>query len=368
MVKKIVPELEARGHSVEVWTTNADGKDVLPVETGQPIRWQEMTVTFHTLGRPKAYLVSWDMVRTLRRRVAEFDVVHIHSLYRFHTLVAARIAKSRGVPYIIQAHGALDPWNRRRRRLAKHAYHALLEDAHLNRAAAIVCTSAQEEDGIRDLGYKGRIEIVPLGVDPPEAHVSEATSNPALAMVQPDHRLISFVGRISSVKGIDLLVDSFVAVAKAFPRAHLVVAGPDQDGTLEELGRSVASLGLAERVSFPGPITSTTRDWLLQRSSVFVLPSAGESFGLAVAEAMAAGCPVVVTPRVAIQDMVARAGAGIVAERSAPALAQAISSLLADPARAAAMGRAGSDAVRAALSWEALVREMESVYRTVVTK
>ena len=366
VINRVVPLLERRGHYVEVWTTNADGMGVLPVATGRPIRWQGMTVTFHSLSHPKAYLVSWDMVRTIRQRIAEFDVVHIHSLYRFHTLVTSRIAKNRGVPYVIQAHGALDPWNRGRRRRAKSAYHALIEDAHLNGAAAIVCTSAQEEEGMRKLGYKGRIRVVPLGVDVPDAPKSETPDDQFLTLMQPDRKLITFVGRISPVKGVDLLVESFGAVSRAFPQAHLVVAGPDQDGNLSGVRRSVASKGLSERVSFLGPVTSTTRDLLLQRSSVFVLPSAGESFGLAVSEAMAAGCPVVVTPRVAIQDIVTRAGAGVVAERSVLGIAEAINVILSDPKAAAAMGRAGRRAMREGFSWDAVAGEMESLYRSLV--
>ena len=105
---------------------------------------------------------------------------------------------------------------------------------------------------------------------------------------------------------------------------------------------------------------------LLQRSDVFVLASADESFGIAVAEAMAVGCPVVVSPDVAIEDVVRASGAGLVVERDPSAIADAIATILSEPARAAAMGEAGRRAVDERFSWPIVAAQMEAMYEAVV--
>ena len=104
--------------------------------------------------------------------------------------------------------------------------------------------------------------------------------------------LVGFLGRNHRVKGLDLLVDAVAQVAGA----HLVVAGPDEDGTRARLMQRVATLGIADRVHWPGLLDATAKGAMLAAIDLFVLPSHSENFGLAAVEAMAAGVAVVVTP------------------------------------------------------------------------
>ena len=75
---------------------------------------------------------------------------------------------SRGVPYIIQAHGSLDPWHRNQKRQAKDVYHALIEDSIIRGASGMLCTSRREELSIRDLGYTVPTWVIPIGVNADE--------------------------------------------------------------------------------------------------------------------------------------------------------------------------------------------------------
>ena len=146
---------------------------------------------------------------------------------------------------------------------------------------------------------------------------------------------------------------------------------PGHRGTCNEgIGRGLMPMiagggPLADRVVFLGTVRGS-RTGLLQRSDVFVLPSADESFGIAVAEAMAVGCPVVVSPEVAIEDVVRTSGAGLVVEREPPAIANAIATILSEPTRAAAMGEAGRRAVDDRFSWPVVAAETEAMYEAVV--
>ncbi len=367
----VVPDLcvalARRGHDIEIVTTNVDGDDRLSVDLGRPVVWAGAKTTFHGLSVPAWYLTSWSMLADLRRRVADFDIVHINTLYRFHGVAAAAIARHRGVPYVIQPHGSLDPWQRNRRRRRKDVYHALIEDPIIRGASAVLCNSEREARSIRDLGYTVPIWVIPNGID------ADALRAPAHADAFPssradrDSRVVTFLGRISAEKGVSLLVEAFMKTATSFPTAHLIIAGPDDEGMGRSLTALVASAGLSDRVSFVGLVAGPTKHALLQRSDVVALPSARESFGVAVAEAMAVGCPVVVSPDVAIEDVVRASGAGIVVERDPSAIANAIATILGDPTSAAAMGEAGRRAVDERFSWPIIAAQTEAMYDAVVS-
>jgi glycosyltransferase involved in cell wall biosynthesis/SAM-dependent methyltransferase/uncharacterized protein YbaR (Trm112 family) len=366
----VVPELSAKlaehGHNVEIVTTNVDGSDRLPVESGRSIAWAGATATFHPISAPRRYLTSRPMLADLWRRVSAFDVVHIHYLYRFHTVAAAAAARRAKVPYVIQAHGALDPWHRARRRRAKDVYHFLVEDRVIRGASAILCTSRQESDSIQNLGYTTPTFIIPLGIDADALREPGSVEFLAEAGINADALVVTFLGRISAKKGVDLLVESFVHTASAFPDAHLIIAGPDDEGIGRGLTPLIAKAGLTGRVSFIGVVAGPQKRALLQRSAVFVLPSADESFGLAVVEAMAVGCPVVVSPQVAIEDEVRASGAGIVVERIPADIARAVARVLENSAVARVMGEAGRRVVDEKFAWPTVVGQFETMYEAVI--
>ena len=365
-VPQLAVQVAKRGNEVEIVTTNADVAGVLDVPVGRAVDWAGASTTFHPLSAPRRYVTSWSMLAHLRGRIPAVDVVHIHGLYRFQSIAAAAVARRWHVPYVVQPHGSLDPWHRGHKRHAKDIYHLLVEDPIMRGASAIVCTSAREERSIRDLGYRAPTWVIPGAIDadalrePAEANLLEHTR------LQSDGRVVTFLGRISAKKGVPLLVESFVYTAAAFPDAHLVIAGPDDEGIGQSLTPLIAKAGLADRVSFIGLVAGPEKRALLQRSDVFVLPSADESFGSAVAEAMAVGCPVVVSPQVAIEDVVRESGAGLVAQRNATDIARAVHAILADPAAALAMAEAGRRVVDARFAWPSVAGEFEAMYEAVI--
>lgn len=355
--------LSRAGHHVEIVTTNVDGTGTLDVPIGSAIDWDGTAATFHAVSAPRWYLTSWSMLADLDRRVNQFDVVHIHCLYRFHGVAAAIAARRHSVPYVIQPRGTLDAWHRRQRRRAKTVYHALVEDRVINGASAMICTSRREATAVRELGYRLPIWIVPNGVDV-ESLRARAGASDFDDVFPPHGQVVTFLGRLSAKKGIPVLVDAFRAIAGEFPDVQLVIAGPDDEG----LGRSIrARVGpsMADRVKLIGVVGGAAKRGLLQRSSVFVLPSADESFGNAAVEAMAVGCPVIVSPEVAISDVVREEAAGIVAERDAADIAAALRLILKDRNGAAAMGDAGRRAVESRYQWTSVAETMTSMYEAV---
>ena len=365
---KAAAALSSLGHDVEIVATDADGPGVVDAPTGRRVEWAGAAVTFHSRSWPRRFLVSWPLLHDVWQRSSDFDVVHIHSLYRFHTIAAVLAVRHAGVPYVIQPHGALDPWHRRRRRRAKDIYHALVEDSNLRGAAGIICTTEHEARSVRDLGYSRPTWVIPIGIDAEDLRrPASGETFLAQAGVEPGTRVVTFLGRITEKKGLPLLVEAFRDTASRFPSARLLVAGPDDEGIGRRLGGRIEELGLGGLISFLGMVGGDEKRALLQRSDVFVLPSADESFGMAVAEAMAVGCPVVVSPDVAIEDVVRVSGAGLTAQRNASAIADAIATIVGEPARAAAMGEAGRRAVDERFTWPIVAAQTEAIYEAVLS-
>lgn len=355
--------LAQRGHEVELFATHGGRSDDAEVPYGIPVESDGYSVTYFPLQWPRSYGTSWPMARTLRRRLPEFDVVHIHSIYCFHTMASATLCRRLGVPYAINAHGALNPYNWERKRWKKGPYEWGLERRNLNGASSIFFTSSHEQTGAERLRLRPPWRIVPHAVALP-------SSWPVIKREerQTDHGpLIVFIGRVAKVKRLDLLIDAFKIVAKMDGNVRLLIVGPEPGALGVELRSRLEDLGLADRATFAGPIYGDSKWRILARASLFVMPSDDESFGIAVVEAMASGIPVVVSDAVPLGGAISRAGAGLVTERTPPAIASAVLGLLGDPARAMAMGERAAALAATEYSWERVAPLMEEEFEAAVS-
>jgi glycosyltransferase involved in cell wall biosynthesis len=126
-----------------------------------------------------------------------------------------------------------------------------------------------------------------------------------------DKRYLLFLGRIHHKKGCDLLIDAFAKVAASDPDLYLVMAGPDQQLWSAKLKETAASAGIGSRVFWPGMVTGDAKWGAFFGSEAFILPSHQENFGIAVAEALACGKPVLLADKVNIAEEIADDGAGL---------------------------------------------------------
>jgi glycosyltransferase involved in cell wall biosynthesis len=353
--------LARRGHEVTVMTTKAR-RAAAPIPGIPGVRLRYFERRF-----PARFGTAPALARALRASISDFDVVHIHSIYLFQTLVGAWVCRRHGVPYAIRPHGTLHAQQRQTRRLVKAAYGRLIEQRNLDGAAAMHYTSPVELRHAEEAGAPARGHVIPHGVDPLDGEENRGAffgRHPELA----GRRAITYLGRLAARKRPDLLVEAFAAIAPEFPDAHLVIAGPDDELTASELRARAESLGIGARVCLPGLVTGPAKSDLLQGSYAFVLPTDWENFAVSVSEAMAAGLPVIVTPGVDIHEQVSEAEAGLVVEGTCEELAAALRALLQDPAAAAKMGRRGQVRARSAFTWERVGEQLESMYRQMMTR
>ena len=348
-----------QGHDVHVYTTSMDGPQDLDVALGTPVKVDGVSVWYFRVPRFRRLHVAPDMARQLRRDVGGFQVLHLHSVFLWPTWKAARAAERAGVPYIVAPRGMfVRNLIRTRSRWIKRAWIALIERRTLARAAALHVTAEIEAEELRALGLAcASVVVIPNGVAFPDGEPAPAGG--AFESLPP--RYVLFLSRISWKKGLDRLLQAWVRV----PDLTLVIVGNDEEGYRPKLEAAARRLGIAHRVLFPGPASDAQKWSLYRHAELFVLPSYSENFGNVVAEAMAMGCPVVVSPEVGAAGLVTEAGAGLVVSNEPDQLAEAVRGLLADRELRGRMGQRGREYARRMLSWDGIAARTEMLYRTV---
>jgi glycosyltransferase involved in cell wall biosynthesis len=350
-----------RGHDVHVYTTNVDGDSELDVPTDRPVELDGVKVHYFPVWKPLRRLYgSPALARRLRATIGEFDVAHIHAVFLLPLRDAARAAASAGVPYVVTPRGMLiRVLIQRKSRWVKTAWINLFERKTLANAAAVHVTAEVEGTEFKALGLPARrIECIPNGVEWPGRH-APLEEGPFASL--PEHYAL-FLSRINWKKGLDRLITAWQWV----PDVPLVIAGNDEESYRPQLEKLVQSLGLGSRVLFVGPASDTDKWSLYARARLFVLPSYSENFGNVVAEAMAMGCPSLVTAEVGIAPLLSATGAGKVVSGDPEILAAQIRELLADPTALQEMGRRGAEVARTELSWSGIAARTEQLYWDVL--
>lgn len=355
----MVEALAERGHDVDLLTTDVNGDGRLHVPLGVEQSLGRARVTFFPVQHPRDYATSLPLAHRLCRAVPSADVVHIHSLFLFHGAVAGHLCRQRRVPYVIRPHGALTRYQRSHHRVRKAIYTTLFERRNLREARGIHYTTAREAREAREAGVLAPAYVIPHGVEVP-ARLARRPPSGHLA----GKRLVTFLGRITQKKRVDVAISAFAEVARVVPDAHLIVAGSDEGlgPGLRDLSRH---LGVAERVTFTGQLGPREKADLLASSSVFILPSEDENFALALVEALAAGVPAVVAPGVHLHEEIEARGAGFSAIDVA-ATAAALSRILGSEDCAAAMSENAVAFARDRFSWPVVAKQLERMYTHVI--
>jgi glycosyltransferase involved in cell wall biosynthesis/SAM-dependent methyltransferase len=358
------------GHDVTVYTTDADGAGRLKVPLDRPVLADGFRIRyFSAWPHPREFKLSPGLSAALERTAGDFDVVHVYSYYGHWVWAAARACRARGTPYLLHPHGSLDPFLLRRRSLRKRAYARFIGRACWTDASGILFNSAEELRLATGANTAGpRRFVVPCGVDDEWFRPPEPAAERHIAQ-QLEHLgnspLVVYFGRIDFKKGLDLLAAAFGIVARNNRKARLVLAGPESPGYGVRVQAWLQDAGVLERTAFLGPLAGADRITLLRRARAVVLLSYSENFGQVVAEAMAAGTPVVISDRVNIWPEIERAGAGIVVPCESGAAARAIETLLADTAEAREMGARGRQWVETNWTWPKVAGEILEVYTAI---
>lgn len=353
-VRAIARGLARRGIEVTVVATNAAGAKSLDVPLDTPVIDDGVVFRFFARSVPGSWKFSWPMTRWLWANAASYDVVHVHALFSYATIPGCRAAAHVPVPYVLRPLGTLSDWSLGRRRWKKRPYYALLERSHLEMASAIHVTSETEAEDVARLGYGERVRVIPLGVDVAERRPRKTPSGANLRLL--------FLSRLHEKKNLPLLLRAVAHALDAPRRIELTIAGSGEPGYREQLVELARQLGLGDRVTFVGHVEGSAKERAFAEADCFILPSAHENFGLAVAEALAAGLPAIISPGVALSSDVDAAGAGLITDATESALASAIAWTAEHPAALVEMGDRAWQLAHRSLSWETTCARLASLY------
>jgi glycosyltransferase involved in cell wall biosynthesis len=300
----------ADGHTVEVVTLDAPG---------QP--WMEsFPLPLYPMGPGRLHygytprLVPW-----LRANHRNYDVVIVNGIWQYSSFGVWRALHESRTPYCVYTHGMLDPWFKKQypiKHLKKWLYWPWGEYRVLRDALAVFFTCEEERRLARRSFWLYRCDelVLTYGTAAPTGDAAQQRTqffekHPDLA----GRRLILYLSRIHEKKGCDLLITAFANLAKdGGGDLHLVMAGPDDGEYASHLKRIAEQMGVESRITWTGMLTGEMKWGAFRAADIFILPSHQENFGIAVAEALACGLPVLISNKVNIWREIFADGAGLV--------------------------------------------------------
>lgn len=304
--------------------------------------------------------LSWPLSRWLRENVRNYDVVHLHALFSPMTTIAAFWARRSKIPYVIRPLGTLSPYTfSSGRRFLKRVYFKTIEKHTIQGAAATHFTSVLEMNKAREFYQAPNPVVIP---NPIETRNGEKVPRNKDRSV----KRILFLSRLDPKKGLDLLIP---ALKRAAPLdgIRLVIAGTGEESFVTGLRKRIHSEGLQNCVEWAGFASGEKKEELLRQASFFVLPSYDENFGVSVAEAMAAGLPVLVSDQVGIWPDIQEYGAGLVVRCDVHSVREGLERMIRGPSLWAEMGRRGKQLVAERYSPEKVRRDLTALYSQILS-
>jgi glycosyltransferase involved in cell wall biosynthesis len=356
-VRAITPVLHALGHETTIVTCDAPGIAGVTVPDAEVI----------PLGPAKGSYRHCPALRPwLRANLTRFDAVLVHGLWQSPGRAVHIEARECRIPYFVYPHGMLDPWFRRAypaKHFKKWLYWQLVERHVLRDAAAVIFTCDEERRLARQSfsPYRCQERVVNYGTTgAPDGN--PATQIEAWKKFCPtlgDRPFLLFLGRIHPKKGVDLLLHAYQKLVAGVNRPPaLVIAGPAENPELVQHLQSVAkTLPTDAPVLWPGLLQGDEKWGALRSAEVFVLPSHQENFGLAVAESLAVGTPVLLSQQVNIWREIVEDRAGL----AAPDTAEGTTTLLTEwqklsPVERSAMRERAADCYSRRFNIDAVAR------------
>jgi glycosyltransferase involved in cell wall biosynthesis len=287
--------------------------------------------------------------RRIGKRIGRYDLVHIHAIFSHTSISAARAARSAKRPYVLRPLGSLSPFALRQSPMRKKLFLALGVRDLIRDAAAIHCTSTSEERDVCRAFDVRQTFALPNGVEDSLFDIRPAPRRP----------LVLFLGRLDRKKNVPILIEAF---ARAGSDGWRLVIGGEGESSYENSLRNLASRSGAA-IEFAGWVHGEEKRELLRSASLFVLPSSDENFGIAVAEAMAAGVPVIISPQVSLAEVVVRTDSGWVVPAEPEPLASVLRTSMANADSIESKGENARRTAEQNFRWPRIGKELIHIYQ-----
>ena len=285
------------------------------------------------------------------------DIVHVNCCWTPDCAMIQRLAQKRGYKVVLTPHGMLEPWIIKRHYWTRKVPALwLYQKAAVQRADCVQATAESERDNLLKLGYNSNIKVVRLGIDADGIEMKNSWKKT---------RQILFLSRVHVKKGINFLVEAADVLRNELQGYKILVAGEGDADYVEAMNRMICDRGLQDIVQLIGGVYGEEKWRLFQTSDFFVLPTHSENFGLAIAESLASGTPVITTVGTPWSDLnSSEAGAWI--EIGTEPLVETLRRFLSlTEDELETMGRNGRKLIETKYSAHVMAEQMMEVYKSV---
>ncbi|MFN6569646.1 glycosyltransferase family 1 protein [Dendronalium sp. ChiSLP03b] len=373
-VRQVGEALAKQGWKVDMFTRRANAEQATVVEHGDNCRTIRLTAgPTEFVPRDNIFGYAPEFVQQFLKFQKQSGIQYqlVHTNYWISSWVGMELKKIQGTKQVHTYHslGAVKYKSISTIPLISKTRLAV-EKAVLETAERIVATSPQEKEHMRSLvSSKGNIDIIPCGTDIERFGSVDRQEARQQLGIDPETKLIFYVGRFDQRKGIETLVR---AVSQSQLRGKtplkLIIGGGSRPGQSDGLERDriesiVNELGMSSFTSFPGNLNHEILPTYYAAADVCVVPSHYEPFGLVAIEAMASGTPVVASDVGGLQFTVVPGETGLLAPaKDEVAFAQAIDQILSNPTWRDRLGEAARHRVRTKFSWDGVASQLSELY------
>lgn len=367
-VHNLAKAMVEKGVDVSVWTTNLGLKDRYDIPLCEEVLIDGVKVYYFPIIGTFHYSLSPALMKYMKDRIRDFDIVHIQGVYQFHSLIGGYYARKYGIPYVLSPKGMLIPeMIKKKGKLKKYIYISLVEKNNVEKANLIQCASEVERQKLLKIGFELRDTVViPNIVKLEKGDRTNKKEKFRDKYGLKQKQLVLFLGRLNWTKGIDILIPAFAIVLTKFPDTHLVLAGPDTERYIRKVKKWIRNEGIENKVTFTGLLTGNEKLAALAESDIFVLPSYSENFGMAAVEAMYMGLPVIISKEVGIKDEIKQNECGIIVDINPISIAEGICYLLHNPEEKKKLGAKGKKIARNEFSAEGVAKKMIQSYKDII--
>ena len=285
------------------------------------------------------------------------DVIHINCCWTPSCTIFQRIAQNRGLKVVLTPHGMLEPWIIKRHYWTRKVPALLLyQKLAIKMADCLQATAESEKQNLLKLGYNSNIKIVKLGID---------AESIAMKTSWKKSKQLLFLSRVHVKKGINYLIEATDILRDELQGYKILVAGEGDADYVASLKQQIMDKGLQDIIQLIGGVYGDKKWELFQTSDFFVLPTNSENFGLAIAESLASGTPVITTVGTPWNDLnSSNSGAWI--EIGTQPLVETLKRFLSlSDEELETMGKNGRKLIETKYSAKVMAEEMMEVYKSM---
>jgi len=369
-VIEMVHSLREFGVDAEIATTNDDGDGTLNVDfkPGQPTLHKDVPVRFFRRFSPKVnalreFAYSSNFKQWLDTNIDNYDVIHVHAIFSFCSTYAMRLARKRGIPYIVRPIGQLENWSLAQSKSRKKLYLKLIEHANLQGASALHFTAKSEQQQALELLPRINARVIPLGIKVPDIITDAKRQIQIQWNLENDRPIIVFLSRLHPKKGLEKLLHALKQLSEQ--PFYCLIAGDGENAYKETLIELTRSLQLNKKCHFIGFIEGDDKLNLLQGADLFALTSHSENFGIAALEAMAAGTAVMISKQVALSSFVEDKQLGYTTDLELKEITKTLKIALSNFEATEKMGQNARIFTSEYFKWSKIAEELVELYHEV---